>query len=198
MLKLGFLASHAGSNVAAIVAACTTGALRAEPCVVVSNNSRSGALARARAAGIAAYHLSERTDPGGVDEALVALMRRHGVEVVCLAGYMKQLGPGMLEAFGGRIVNVHPSLLPKYGGQGMYGLRVHEAVLAAGEKESGATVHLVVGAYDEGEILAQERVAVEADDTPEILQARVLAVEHRLYAATLARIARGEISLGDA
>ena len=196
MLKLGFLASHAGSNVQAIVEACRTGGLDAEPCVVVSNNSRSGALKKARAQGIATYHLSERTHPGALDEMILATMRQHGVEVVCLAGYMKPLGLRMLATNGGRILNVHPSLLPKYGGQGMYGLGVHEAVLAGGERESGATVHLVVGAYDEGQVLAQERVPVLSGDTPANLQARVLAVEHRIYAATLARVARGEIDLG--
>jgi len=195
MLKIGFLASHNGSNVQAIVEACNAGALQAEPCVVVSNNSRSGVLKRARVESIAAYHLSERTHPDALDGALLATMRRHGVEVVCLAGYMKPLGAQMLAAYGGRIVNVHPSLLPKYGGRGMYGLRVHQAVLAAGESESGATVHLVVGPYDEGAVLAQDRVPVVADDTPTTLQARVLAVEHRLYPATLARIAAGEIEL---
>ncbi len=147
----------------AIVEACNAGALKAEPYVVASNNSRSGVVKRARVESIAAYHLSERTHPDALDGALLATMRRHGVEVVCLAGYMKPLGAQMLAAYGGRIVNVHPSLLPKYGGRGMYGLRVHEAVLAAGELESGATVHL--------------------------------AVEHRLYWATLARIAVGEIEL---
>ena len=195
MLKIGFLASHNGSNMQAIVEACNAGALEAEPCVVVSNNSRSGVLKRARVESIAAYHLSERTHPDALDGALLATMRRHGVEVVCLAGYMKPLGAQMLAAYGGRIVNVHPSLLPKYGGRGMYGLRVHEAVLAVGELESGATVHLVVGPYDEGAVLAQDRVPVVADDTPTTLQARVLAVEHRLYPATLARITAGEIEL---
>ena len=195
MLKIGILASHNGSNVQAIVEACNAGALQAEPCVVVSNNSRSGVLKRARVESIAAYHLSERTHPDALDGALLATMRRHGVQVVCLAGYMKPLGAQMLAAYRGRIVNVHPSLLPKYGGRGMYGLRVHQAVLAAGESESGATVHLVVGPYDEGAVLAQDRVPVVADDTPTTLQARVLAVEHRLYPATLARIAAGEIEL---
>ena len=109
---------------------------------------------------------------------------------------MKRLGPALFEAYAGRILNIHPSLLPKYGGQGMYGLKVHEAVLAAGESASGATIHLVEDSgYDQGRILAQEVVAVAAGDTPEALQARVLAVEHRLYAATLARIAQGEIAL---
>ena len=92
-------------------------------------------------------------------------------------------------------MNIHPSLLPKFGGQGMYGMRVHEAVLAAGARESGATVHLVDEEYDHGRVLAQEKVPVQAEDTPETLQKRVLAAEHRLFAATLARIAAGEIPI---
>ena len=196
MLKLGFLASHAGSNLQAVVAACRAGTLAAEPRAAVSNNSRSGALEKARAEGIAAYHISDKTHPDGVDAAMAAVFQRHGVEVVCLAGYVKRLGSALLETYGGRILNIHPSLLPKYGGQGMYGLKVHEAVLAARESESGATIHLVEdGEYDQGRILAQEAVVVGVGDTPEALQARVLAVEHRLYAATLARIACGDIAL---
>ena len=97
-------------------------------------------------------------------------MQRHEVEVICLAGYMKKLGAEVLAAYEGRILNIHPALLPKFGGQGMYGMRVHEAVLAAGERESGATVHLVDEEYDHGRVLAQEKVPVKAEDTPETLQ----------------------------
>ena len=195
MLKLGFLASHTGSNMQAIIDACQAGTLAAEPCVVISNNSQSGALARARQENIAAYHLSARTHGEALGGATLAAMQRHGVEVICLAGYMKKLGAEVLAAYEGRILNIHPSLLPKFGGQGMYGMRVHEAVLAAGERESGATVHLVDEEYDHGRVLAQEKVPVQAGDTPEALQKRVLAAEHRLYAATLARIAAGEIPI---
>ena len=195
MLKLGFLASHTGSNMQAIIDACTAGTLAAEPCVVISNNSRSGALARARQENIAAYHLSERTHGEALGGAILAAMQRHGVEVICLAGYMKKLGAEVLAAYEGRILNIHPSLLPKFGGQGMYGMRVHEAVLAAGARASGATVHLVDEEYDHGRVLAQEKVPVKAEDTPETLQKRVLAAEHRLYTATLARIAAGEIPI---
>ena len=101
-----------------------------------------------------------------------------------------------MTAYEGRILNIHPALLPKFGGQGMYGMRVHEAVLAAGERESGATVHLVDEEYDHGRVLAQEKVPVKAGDTPETLQKRVLAVEHRIYATTLARIASGDLKIG--
>ena len=106
--------------------------------MVISNNSQSGALARARQANIAAYHLSERTHGAKrLGGAILAAMQRHEVEVICLAGYMKKLGTEVLAAYEGRILNIHPALLPKFGGQGMYGMRVHEAVLAAGERESG-------------------------------------------------------------
>ena len=195
MLKLGFLASHTGSNMQAIIDACQAGTLAAVSCVVISNNSRSGARARARQENIAAYHLSERTHGEALGGAILAAMQRHGVEVICLAGYMKKLGAEVLAAYEGRILNIHPSLLPKFGGQGMYGMRVHEAVLAAGERESGATVHLVDEEYDHGRVLAQEKVPVQAGDTPEALQKRVLAAEHRLYTTTLARIAAGEIPI---
>ncbi len=180
----------------AIINACTAGTLAAAPRVVISNNSQSGALARARQANMAAYHLSERTHGEALGGAILAALQRHGVEVICLAGYMKKLGAEVLAAYEGRILNIHPSLLPKFGGQGMYGMRVHEAVLAAGERESGATVHLVNEEYDQGRVLAQEKVPVKAGDTPEALQERVLAVEHRLYAATLARIAAGDLKIG--
>ena len=196
MLKLGFLASHTGSNMQAIINACQAGTLAAEPRVVISNNSQSGALARARQANIAAYHLSERTHGealGGGDSGGDAAARgRSNLP----SRIHEEAGVGrVLASYEGRILNIHPALLPKFGGQGMYGMRVHEAVLAAGERESGATVHLVDEEYDHGRVLAQEKVPVKAEDTPETLQKRVLAVEHRLYAATLAQIAAGEIPI---
>jgi phosphoribosylglycinamide formyltransferase-1 len=199
VLKLGFLASHGGSNMQAIVDACKHGHLHGEARVLISNNSQSGAGARARDEGISFYHLSGKTHsaPGALDRAILAVLIEHEVEVVCLAGYMKKLGEQTLAAYAGRIVNIHPALLPQFGGQGMYGMRVHAAVLNAGAKESGVTVHLIDGEYDQGRILAQEVVPVLAGDTPEELQERVLKVEHRLYSATLQKIATGEIALSD-
>lgn len=197
LLRLGFLASHNGSNMQAILDACKAGRLAARPVVVISNNSDSGALARARQEGISACHLSGHTHPGPgtLDQAICATLTQHQVDVVCLAGYMKRLGPRTLEAYRGRVLNIHPALLPKFGGEGFYGQAVHQAVLAAGEKESGPTVHLVDEEYDHGPVLAQARVPVLAGDTPETLAARVLAQEHRLYAETLQQIAIGEIVL---
>ncbi|HVN96914.1 MAG TPA: phosphoribosylglycinamide formyltransferase [Syntrophorhabdaceae bacterium] len=196
-MKIGFLASHGGSNMQAIIDACKSGKLEAIPAVVVSNNSDSGAIARARTEGVPHYYLSGKThpDPVELDQAILDALLRHGVDIVILAGYMKKLGPKTLAHFRGRILNVHPALLPKFGGAGMYGIHVHEAVIAAGEKESGVTIHLVDEQYDTGPILAQRRVPVMPDDTPETLAARVLTEEHILYSETLQRIATGELSL---
>lgn len=195
-LHLGFLASHGGSNMQAIIDACRQGRLDAMPCVVVSNNSESMALQRARRAGIPGYHISAVTHPGAEeDREILRVLRRHGADMVILAGYMKRVGPETLAAYRGRILNIHPALLPKFGGRGMYGRRVHEAVLSAGEKVTGVTVHVVDDRYDHGRILAQCEVPVQAGDTPDSLAERVLREEHRLYAATLQRIAAGEIVL---
>ncbi|MFT5378394.1 MAG: phosphoribosylglycinamide formyltransferase-1 [Candidatus Latescibacterota bacterium] len=198
-LKLGFLASHGGSNLQAIIDSCKEGALDGVARAVISNSSRSGARTRAENEGVPFYYLSSVThpDPAALDAAILAVLQTREVQVVCLAGYMKKLGERTLAAYRGRILNIHPALLPKYGGRGMYGMRVHEAVLAAGERESGATVHLIDGEYDHGPVLAQEAVPVQAGDTPELLQGRVLQVEHRLYAATLQKIADGRIVLED-
>jgi phosphoribosylglycinamide formyltransferase-1 len=194
-VNLGFLASGRGSNLQAVIDACKSGRLRATPRVVISNNSDSGALERARREGIPAYHLSSHTHGEGLDEAILETLRRHGVELVVLAGYMKKLGPRTLVAYRNRIVNIHPALLPKFGGQGMYGMNVHRAVIAAGERESGATVHLVDEEYDHGAILAQTCVPVLPDDTPETLARRVLEREHTFLVETLDQIIRGEIRL---
>ena len=197
-LRLGFLASGGGTNLQSIFDACRDGRLNAEPRVVIANNSRAGALARARAQGIPARHLSGLThlEPAALDAAIRDALREEDAEVVCLAGYMKRVGPRTLAAFDGRILNIHPGLLPRHGGRGYYGLRVHEAVLAAGERVSGATVHVVDEIYDHGPVLAQEKVPVEPGDTAETLAARVLEAEHRLYPDTLQRIASGQIDLG--
>ena len=196
-LRLGMLASHGGTNMQAIFDACRAGWLEAEPRVVISNNSGSGALERAQQAGIPGFHISGRThpDPEGRDQEILAILQRHGVEVICLAGYMKKLETATLSAYAGRILNVHPALLPKYGGQGFYGEAVHAAVLTAGERQSGVTVHLVDDVYDHGRILAQRTVEVAKGDTVETLAARVLEQEHALYAETVQEIARGQIRL---
>ncbi len=196
-MNLGFLASHNGSNMQAVIDACRSGRLAATPAVVISNNRDSGALERARNERIPRFHLSGSTHPHpeDLDREIVDVLLEHDVNLVLLAGYMKKIGPVTLATFPGHILNIHPGLLPEYGGQGMYGRRVHEAVLAAGAATSGATVHVVDAIYDNGPALAQRKVAVEKSDTVDTLARRVLAVEHELYVETIDGIIRGEIRL---
>lgn len=195
--RLGFLASHRGSNMQAILDACRAGRIAADPVVVISNNRDAAALDRAAAAGVPALHLGASLipDEGELDGAIAGALREHGVDLVVLAGYMKRIGPRTLAAFPQRIVNIHPGLLPRYGGQGMYGTRVHAAVVAAGEKETGITVHLVDGEYDHGATLAEHRVAVLPGESAEALAARLLPMEHELYVETLARVVNGQLPL---
>jgi len=194
-LHLGFLASHSGSNVQSIIDAIKKNFLDAKPCVIISNNSKAYVLERAKIENIPSYHISSIKYPEQeqLDIAIIEHFEKHGVDTVVLAGYMKLLSKKVIEHFKGRVLNIHPALLPKFGGSSMYGMAVHQAVIEAGEIESGATVHLVDSNYDRGRILAQEIVPVFPDDSPEILAARVLEVEHLIYWKTLHRIAIGEI-----
>jgi phosphoribosylglycinamide formyltransferase-1 len=196
-IRLGVLASHGGTNLQAILDRIERGELDAEVRVVISNNSKATALERARKHGIEALHMSDAhfPSPEELDRALVKALRERGVELVVFAGYMKKRGPEFIRAFKNRILNIHPALLPKFGGAGMYGIRVHEAVLAAGERESGVTVHIVDEIYDHGSNLMQKKVPVLAGDTPETLAARVLEQEHILYSEVIQKIASGEILL---
>lgn len=196
-LRIGVLASGEGTTLQAVLDASAAGQIAAVVVTVVSNNSDSGALRRARSAGARALHLSGKThpEPGALDSTIIAELSRDGVEVILLAGYMKKLGPALLEHYRGRIINTHPALLPKFGGHGMYGMNVHRAVLAAGERESGASVHLVEAEYDTGRVLSQAAVPVEPNDTPDTLAARVQERERRLVVFVLGQIADGALAL---
>ena len=184
---IAVLASHRGSNFQAIIDAIQAGHLNAEVVLAISNNSQSEAIKRAAKANIPTCHLSGMThpDPETLDRAMAETLEASKAEFVITAGYMKKLGPVTLDKFRGRIINIHPSLLPKHGGVGMYGMRIHEAVIASGDQESGLTVHLVDGDYDTGPILRQKRVPVLADDRPEDLAQRIIAEEHKLLVETL-------------
>lgn len=196
-MKLGFLASHRGSSMRAIVDACRSGLLDAQPRVVISNNANSPALDWAGEQGIRTFHLSSKTHPlpEELDAAIAGALSAEQVDMVLLSGYMKMVGPRTLAAFPARILNVHPALLPRFGGAGMYGTRVHEAVLAAGETVSGVTIHLVDEEYDRGPIVAQSVVPVRPGDDAGSLAARVLVEEHRLYVDSVRKIVAGEIDL---
>ncbi|MEI7028244.1 phosphoribosylglycinamide formyltransferase [Paenibacillus sp. y28] len=194
-MNMGFLVSHGGSNMQAVVDACKQGTLNASPRVVISNNSGSMALQRARREGIPGYHLSAARfpDPVLLDEQIYSTLRRHDVDLVLLAGYMKRLGEQTMSGYEGSIMNIHPSLLPKFGGAGMYGGKVHEAVVAAGETVTGVTIHRVSGEYDTGEILAQCEVPVYPGDTADALGERVLKREHEFLVETLIAISEGRM-----
>jgi formyltetrahydrofolate-dependent phosphoribosylglycinamide formyltransferase len=174
-MRVAVCVSGGGSNLGALIEALPPGS-EAEVALVVSNRADAPALDRARARGIPAVTLD---DPANGAEWQRRL-KEHRVDLVVLAGYLRLVPADVVAAWRGRMVNVHPALLPAFGGPGMYGARVHRAVLESGARESGATVHLVDEDYDRGAILAQARVPVEPGDTPERLAARVLAAEHRL------------------
>jgi phosphoribosylglycinamide formyltransferase-1 len=191
MMRIAALASHGGSVLQAVIDACESGELPAEVSLVVSNNSRSGALERARSHEIATAHMSSshHPDPAALDAAIEQALVDAEADWVLLSGYMKKLGPRTLTRYRNRILNTHPALLPKYGGQGFYGSKVHAAVIEAGETETGATVHLVDGEYDTGPILAQVKVPVRGTDTAESLEERVKEAERKLIVITLAELA---------
>jgi len=177
--------SGRGSNLAALLAALGPGA-PAEVVLVISNRASAGGLDTARNRGIATHVLADPAD----EAEWLAVLARHRVDLVVLAGFLALVPAGVVRARAGRMINVHPALLPRHGGPGMYGARVHRAVLASGDPESGATVHLVTEEYDRGPVLGQLRVPVEPGDTPESLAARVLAAEHRLLPAAVLEAAR--------
>jgi phosphoribosylglycinamide formyltransferase-1 len=193
-MHLAVFASHTGTTLQAILDAVSSGRLPVRVEAVISNNRESRALQRAREAGVRAVHLSSAThpDPPDLDAAILATLRELGVDTVFLAGYMKKLGPSVLAAYAGKIFNTHPALLPKHGGRGMYGNRVHEAVLAAKETETGASIHLVDADYDTGRVVAQSRVPVLPSDSVDTLAARVQKRERELVVDTLAKLAAGE------
>jgi len=196
-LRIAVFASHGGSNLQSLIDAAEAGSMSAEVVLVVSNNRKAFALERAKNHGIETLVISEKQFPDENSYAteLLTRLQQRSVNLICLAGYMKKIPKKLLQAYPRRILNIHPALLPKFGGKGMYGKHVHEAVLEAGETETGVTIHLIDEVYDQGRILAQERVAVNPDDDPDSLQKRVLKLEHKLYPQVIARIASGEISL---
>lgn len=194
-LKLGFLASGNGSSARAIVGAIRAGELAAEPRLMVSNNRSAPALAFAAEEGIPALAIPTKDDPDAADARLANALRGAGVELVILSGYLRQLGRRTIAAYAGRILNIHPGPLPDFGGHGMYGRRVHEAVIAAGVAESGICIHLVDEEYDRGPVIARRSVAVEPGDTGESLEARVTSLEPAFFVETLRRISEGQIVL---
>ena len=189
-MRVAVAASGRGSNLEALLRTLGTGT-PARVVLVLSDRASAGALTLARSHGVATQVLA---DPANPDEWLDPL-ERAAADLVVLAGYLKLVPRGVVERYRGRIVNIHPALLPAFGGRGMYGRRVHEAVIAAGVAESGIAIHLVDEEYDRGPVIARRTVAVEPGDTPESLEARVTALEPAFYVETLQGIAAGSIRL---
>jgi aspartyl-tRNA(Asn)/glutamyl-tRNA(Gln) amidotransferase subunit B len=194
---IAVLVSGSGSNLAALLAAEQRGELGAHIELVVSNKPDAFALERARQAGRPAVSLSpsDFESEDAYAQSLLELLAAHRIEMICLAGYLKKVPTSVLAAFPGKVLNIHPAPLPGFGGAGMYGLRVHRAVLAAGLRQSGPTVHFVDAGYDTGPVAAHAPVPVLEGDTPEALAARVLEAEHRLYPRVVAAVATGRIRL---
>jgi phosphoribosylglycinamide formyltransferase-1 len=194
-LKLGFLASGNGSSAEAVVDAIAEGSLAAEARLLVSNKRNAPALAWAQARGVPALAIPTLSDPDAADADLADAMSGHGVELIVLSGYLRRLGPQTLARYAGRILNIHPGPLPQFGGEGMYGARVHRAVLAAGVGASAIVIHAVDEVYDHGPELARRSVPLAVGDTAEALEARVKALEPTFFVETLQRIAAGELRL---
>ncbi|MBL7489385.1 phosphoribosylglycinamide formyltransferase [Frankia sp. AgB1.9] len=189
--RVAVFASHEGTNLRALHRASLEPGTAYSLTLVLSNNRDSAALGYARTHAIPAAHLSGMThpDPVKLDAAICALLREHQVDLIVTAGYMKKIGPLTLASYAGQIINVHPSLLPRHGGQGMYGRAVHEAVLASLDPVTGPSVHLVTAEYDTGPVIARHELPVRPDDTVESLASRVLAAEHDLLPAVVQNLA---------
>ena len=190
-LRIAVLVSGGGTNLQSIIDAVESGILKSKIVCVISNKESAYGLERARKHGIPAFFINGKEE--GYDEKLAALLKEQQAELIVLAGYLKILDKNLIETYKQRIINIHPSLLPKFGGMGFYGIHVHEAVIAAGEKESGATVHYVDAGVDTGKIIVQRKIAVQPSDTPESLQKRILdQIEHKILVEAIGILEGGE------
>jgi len=195
-LRIGILASGGGTNLQAIIDSCERGEIDGDVVAVISNVPDAFALDRARKHGIAAFcfpHEDLTREQHETD--IIECLGQHQVDLVCLAGYLRMLTPLMIDKYVGRVINTHPALLPSFGGKGMHGLRVHEAVLDYGCKVSGCTIHVVTAEVDGGPILLQKAVPVLEDDTPETLQERIIKEEHKLYPRAVQLFAHGKVKI---
>jgi phosphoribosylglycinamide formyltransferase-1 len=186
-----------GSNLMALHAAAQEGRLSARVVAVIGSKEDAPALVRARETGLRTFVVDPKRheDDPGYGDALLAVLRNAGADTIALAGYLRRLPSAVVAAFRNRIVNIHPALLPAFGGKGMYGEHVHRAVLEHGVKVTGCTVHFVDEAYDSGPIILQKVVPVEESDTPETLASRILPYEHAAYVEALQLLAEGRLTV---
>lgn len=196
-IRIGVLASGNGTNLQAIMDGCNRGEIPGRVVVVVSNNPKARALDRARLAGIPAVAMHHRAFPDRdtFDAKLVEILHSYEVDLICLAGFMRVLGPSFIRQFPDRIMNIHPALLPSFGGLGMYGDRVHQTVLDSGVRFSGCTIHFANEAPDGGPIILQAVVPILDTDTAQSLAERILVEEHRLYPEAVKLFAEGRLQV---
>lgn len=198
MYKIGFMASGGGSNFQSVLERIQDGSLQGVSVeLLISNNSQCGAVQIARAAGIPVYHISAVThpDPQLLAQAMVEVVQRHGIQLLVLAGYMKKIPDALLASLPERVINVHPALLPAFGGPGHWGRHVHEAVVEAGVRVTGVTVHFVDSVYDHGKIIAQRAVPLFFRDSVDDVASKVLVQEHDLYWRVIRAFAVGQIQV---
>lgn len=195
-IRIGVLASGGGTNLQSIIDSCERGEIDGDVVVVISNIPEAFALERARKHGIPAFCFPHKGVTREQHEAdIISCLEQHKVDLVCLAGYLRVLTPVLINKYAGRLMNTHPALLPSFGGKGMHGLHVHQAVLDYGCKVSGCTIHFVTLDVDGGPIILQKAVPVQEGDTPESLQERVLKEEHRLYPRAVQLFAQGKLKI---
>jgi phosphoribosylglycinamide formyltransferase 1 len=196
-MRLAFFASHSGSSMKSISTACQNGSLNAIPVICISNNGNSEALLWAKNNGLKIAHLSQRTHPNidNLYRATLSCLVENDVTHVILSGYMRMIDKRIIEYFENRIINIHPALLPKFGGKGMYGIKVHQAVIEAGETQTGATLHLINEEYDKGPIIAQTKIPIHPNDTSLSLRDRLSEIEGSFYVSVLKKINSAEINL---
>ena len=194
-MNIAVFASGRGSNFQAILDAIDAGILPARVVVLISNKSEAGAVEIARARSISTQHLSQKmfSSEEALAYAMLEVLEKKHAEFIALVGYLKKIPPHVIRQYRNRILNIHPALLPSFGGEGMYGHHVHEAVIARGEKVSGATVHLVDEEYDRGPMILQKTVDVMPDETPDSLAEKVLKVEHEIFPLALKAFAEGRV-----
>ena len=195
-IRIGVLASGGGTNLQAIIDSCERGEIDGEVAVVISNVPEAYALERARNHGIPAFAFPHKGVTREAHEAdIISCLDQNRVDLVVLAGYLRMLTPVMATKYAGKMVNTHPALLPSFGGEGMHGLKVHQAVIDRGCKVSGCTVHFVTLDIDGGPIIAQKAVQVHEDDTAETLQERILKEEHKLLTRAIQLFAQGKLKI---
>ena len=192
MKNIAVFASGSGSDMQSVIDACESGQINGKVVAVIASRPGIFALERAEKHNIPSkvFSVKEYGSPEAKDGAIVEYLRPMGIDLIVLAGYLSIVSKPLLDVYEGRIINIHPSLIPRHCGKGMYGLHVHESVLASGDKVSGCTVHFVDSGTDTGKIIRQVTVPVEEGDTPETLQARVLVQEHKLLPQVVADLCK--------